>query len=173
MGGFEDGERYRSQQTQLPLEDPDILNDMTGRPVINPYLTLPDGKTASKNSGTHSQKPALPVKIRFINGEYVNSHLFFLCQGYRPYGGDPDYHEKHSKYHNNSKICSQCFKVIDGLPYWAPFTCRKDGGSRSVYHTLFNWNPLDHVNPSLRKTITAGLKWLWQIEGDKHVKRRS
>jgi len=23
MGGFEDGERYRGQQTQLPLEEPD------------------------------------------------------------------------------------------------------------------------------------------------------
>jgi hypothetical protein len=23
MGGFEDGERYRGQQTQFPLEDPD------------------------------------------------------------------------------------------------------------------------------------------------------
>jgi len=156
MGGFEDGERYRGQQTQLPLEDPD-------QPEVKISATPPQTKKPSK--------PPLPVKIRFTKGQFCNEHLSFYCQEYRPYGRDPDYHDKGSKYHNDSDTCSRCFKVLDGVPYKAPFGCTKEGGGRRVYHSLINWNPLEHVDKYQRKMITAGLKWLWQDEGDKHVRR--
>lgn len=155
MGGFEDGERYRGKQTQLSF---------IGDPALS-IRDQPEEKTFSP------VKPQIPVRIFFMAGPYVNEHIYFRCQGYRPYGGDPDYHEKHSKYHNNSDTCARCFKVLDGVPFRAPFTCRKDGGSQIVYHSLFNRNPLDHVDRQERKTITAGLKWLWQDEGGKHVRK--
>ncbi len=162
MGGFEDGERYRGQQTQLSfIEDADL--SIRDQPEVKIPAVPPQTKKPSK--------PALPVRIHFMAGHYVNEHHYFYCQGYRPYGGDPDYHEKHSKYHNNSDTCARCFKVIDGVPYRASFTCRKEGGGHTVYHSLFNQNPLDHVDPRERKMITAGLKWLWQEEGGKHVRR--
>lgn len=43
MGGFEDGERYRGQQTQLPLEDSDP-------PEAKIPVTLPQTKKPSKPS---------------------------------------------------------------------------------------------------------------------------
>lgn len=166
MGGFEEGERYRGQQTQLPLDDPPAKCPV----VWVATFTVP---APIKKVSRRLPKPALPVKIHFMKGPYVNEHDYFFCQGYRPYGGDPNYHEKHSKYHNNSDTCANCFKVIDGVPYRAPFTCRKEGGGHTVYHSLFNQNPLDHVDPRERKTITAGLKWLWHDEGGNHVKRKT
>jgi hypothetical protein len=155
MGGFEDGERYRGQQTQLPLEDPD-----------QPEVKIPAVPQ------TKPSKPALPVEIHFMKGEYVNEHLHFFCQGYRPYGANPQYPKDH-KYRGDSQMCDGCFRILDGVVFRAPFRCSKEknGSKYFVHRILFNPNPLDCVDPKLRKTITAGLKWLWQDEGGKHVRR--
>jgi len=157
MGGFEDGERYRGQQTQLPLEDSDP-------PEVKIPVVLPQTKKPSK--------PPLPVKILFTKGQYCYEHLYFYCQGYQPYGANPQYPEDR-KYRGNSQMCNGCFRILDEVAFKAPFRCRKEanGSKYYVHRALFNPNPPDHVDPRLRKTITAGLKWLWQNEGDKHVRR--
>ena len=156
MGGFEDGERYRGQQTTLSFEDPDPQEVKI--PVAPPQ--------------TKPSKPALPVRIHFMKGDYTNEHLHFFCQCYTPYGANPEYPDDR-KYRGNSQMCDRCFKIVDGVPYKSPFRCSKDGGSHIVYHSLFNWNPLDHVDKYQRKMITAGLKWLGQDEGGKHVRRKT
>lgn len=163
MGGFEDGERYRGQQTQLPfIEETDLsIRDQSEVKIsaVPPQTSAPT-------------KPPLPVRIHFMKGPYVQEHLYFRCQGYLPYGGDPNYQDKFG-YHTHSEDCARCHIVIDGVEYKPDFDCRRDnhGSQFHIYHSLFNPNPLDHVDPHERKTIAAGLKWLWQDEGIKHVKR--
>lgn len=164
-GGFEEGERYRGQQTQLSfIEEPDLsIRDQPEEKIS--VIQLQPVKPS---------KPALPVEIHFMKGDYVNEHLRFFCQGYRPYGANPQYPEDR-QYRGNSQMCDGCFRIIDGVPFKAPFRCRKEanGSEYYVHYSLFNPNPLDHVDPRLRKTITAGLKWLWQDEGGKHVRRKT
>jgi hypothetical protein len=163
MGGFEEGERYRGQQTTLPLEDylPDSLRcPCTWEPIIGPTTARISGRRLGS------------VRVRCGIGEHVHEWLQFRCSEYRPYGGNPDYPDKERKYSGESQTCDRCFLVQEGLAYRAPFQCTKErhGAGRWPYFTLFNPNPLDHVDPHERRAITAGLKLLWQPEGTKGAK---
>lgn len=171
MDGFEAGERYRNQQQTLLLDESpeqkdsapcvmyDDQHDQCGTFGIPCEQDPKKGCHLSESRRNRIiDRPALPVRIHFMKGNY-GEHLYFLCQDYRPYGANPEYH-KDRKYRGNSGMCDRCFKIIDGVPYKAPFHCVKYGGSHRVYHPLFNWNPLDHVDPHLRREISAGMKLL-------------
>jgi hypothetical protein len=52
MGGFEDGERYRGQQTQLPfIEEPDL--SIRDQPEVKIPVVLPQTKKPSKPAPIH------------------------------------------------------------------------------------------------------------------------
>jgi len=133
---------------------------------INLFGAVIEGHPAPVADGNAQQFPSAkkPVRIRFMRSNYGNEHLYFWCQGYRPYGGNPEYPEDR-KYRCDSEMCDGCFKIVDGVPFQAQFSCSRDdhGSENHVYQSLFNQNPLDHVDKYERKQIAAGLKLLWRI----------
>lgn len=105
-----------------------------------------------------------PVRIHFMKGNYVKEHLYFLCQCYRPHGANPKYPDDR-KYRGDSQMCDGCFTFADGVRFKAPFHCSREnrGGEYHIYRSLFNPNPLDHVDKNERQQIAAGLKLLWKV----------
>ncbi len=94
---------------------------------INLFGAVIEAPNALRIEGLVSAIPVAkkPVRIFFMKGKHANEHLSFWCQGYRPYGANPEYLDDR-KYRGDSQTCDGCFKIIDGVPFEAPFHCRRE-----------------------------------------------